>query len=111
MLPARGAQYYPSSFQREPPPHVPIWFSLASAYFAAGEDDRAAEWFERIIDNNVERVAWPIPYVRSFYFLGKIHEKRGDTDEARAYYQRFVDYWKDGDMDRERVEEALGKAS
>ena len=41
----------------------------------------------------------------------KIHEKRGDTDEARAYYQRFVDYWKDGDMDRERVEEALGKAS
>ena len=51
----------------------------------------------------------PIPYVRSFYFLGKIHENRGDMEKAREYYGRFYEYWKDGDLDRERVEEAKGK--
>jgi hypothetical protein len=30
-------------------------------------------------------------------------------DKAREYYQCFVDYWGDGDMDRERVEEARRK--
>ena len=36
-------------------------------------------------------------------------EERGDSAKAREYYQRFVDFWGDGDLDRERVEEARGK--
>ena len=56
-----------------------------------------------------ERAIAPIPYVRSFYFLGKIHENRGEMEKAREYYQRFYEYWKDGDFDRERVEEARSK--
>ncbi|MEE9180350.1 MAG: hypothetical protein V3U22_05585, partial [Vicinamibacteria bacterium] len=92
-----------------PPPHVPIWFSLASAYLATGDGTSAAQWFEKIAESTDEHVAWPIPYVRSFYFLGKIHETRGDMATARQYYRRFVDFWKDGDLDRERVEEALSK--
>jgi hypothetical protein len=31
-------------------------------------------------------------------------------DRAREYYQRFVDFWGDGDIDRERVEEARTKS-
>jgi hypothetical protein len=49
------------------------------------------------------------PYVRSFYFLGKIHENRGEMEKAGEYYRRFYEYWKDGDVDRERVEEAKAK--
>jgi tetratricopeptide (TPR) repeat protein len=94
-----------------PPPHVPIWYSLASAYLAAGDDVQAAEWFERIADSGGEHINWPILYIRSFYLLGKIHESQGDTAAARQYYRRFVDFWKDGDLDRERVKEALGKIS
>jgi hypothetical protein len=30
-------------------------------------------------------------------------------EKAREYYRRFYDYWKDGDMDRERVEEVESK--
>jgi hypothetical protein len=30
-------------------------------------------------------------------------------DQARACYQRFVDYWGDGDLDREQIEEARRK--
>ncbi len=92
-----------------PQPYVPIWYSLASTYLEAGDDDQAAHWFGRIAEATVERVEWPIYYVRSFYFLGKIHESRGDLGGARRQYQRFVDYWGEGDMDRERVVEAKGK--
>ncbi len=66
-------------------------------------------WFERIIESTTERFWSPLPYVRSFYFLGTIHENRGDMGRAREYYRRFHEYWKDGDMDRERVEEAKRK--
>jgi tetratricopeptide (TPR) repeat protein len=96
---------------RGAPWHVPIWYSLASAYMAAGDEPKAAEWLERIAQSTTERLDWPIPYVRSFYFLGKIYENRGDMEKARHYYQRFVDFWKDGDLDRERIQEALSKIS
>jgi len=104
MLPPRG---FPGPAGLVP--HVPIWFLMASAHLAAGDEGKAAEWFRRIIESTSEHVEWPIPYVRSFYFLGRIHEKRGEMDKAREYYRRFVDYWKDGDIDRERVEEAKRK--
>ena len=108
MLPARGP--LPTLWVVAPQPqHVPVWFSLARAYLAAGEEEKAAEGFSRITESTTEHIFWPIPYVRSFYFLGKIHEKRGELDKAREYYRRFSDFWKDGDMDRKRVEEALSK--
>ncbi|MEE9263198.1 MAG: tetratricopeptide repeat protein, partial [Vicinamibacteria bacterium] len=104
MLPARG-------LLGPPPPHVPIWFSLASAHLAAGNELEAAEWFRRIAGSTKEHLAFPIRYVRSFYFLGRIHENRGEMDKAREYYQRFLDLWRDGDMERERVIEALDKVA
>jgi tetratricopeptide (TPR) repeat protein len=110
MLPAHGRSGFLNWIRIGPPPHVPIWYSLASAYLVAGDDDEAVRMFQRIIDCGVERVEWPIPYVRSFYFLGKIYENRGDMEKAREYYRRFVDYWGDGDIDRERVEEAKRKS-
>ncbi len=36
-------------------------------------------------------------------------EERGEMDEARKYYRRFVEFWGDGDLDRDRVEEARSK--
>ncbi len=89
--------------------HVPIWDSLASAQLTAGNENKAADWYQKIVDSSTERMTWPIYYVRSFYFLGKIHENRGEMDKAREYYQRFLDFWEDGDMDREHVKEALSK--
>ena len=105
-LPARGSPG-PSDL----PQHAPLWFSLGEAYLAAKDQDRAAEYFRRIVESTSERLQWPILYVRSFYFLGKIHENRGELEKAREHYRRFVDYWKDGDLDRERVAEAERKLS
>ena len=106
MLPPRG---FPLHGPGAAPPHVPVWFSLADAYLQAGDDDNAAVWFTRIAESTAEHILAPIPYVRSFYFLQKIHEERGEMDEARNYYWQFVEFWDDGDLDRDRVEEARSK--
>jgi tetratricopeptide (TPR) repeat protein len=104
MLPARG--FLRPRPELRVPQHVPIWFSLAKAYLESGDEDNAAQWFQRVAESTNEHIPWPIPYVRSFYFLGKIHENRGEMDKAREHYRRFHEFWKDGDMDREQVEEA-----
>ncbi len=82
---------------------------LRTAHLDVGDTDEAARWFERIAKSADERMEWPIPYVRSFYFLGRHYESLGDAARAREHYRRFVEYWKDGDLDRKRVEEAKSK--
>jgi hypothetical protein len=51
----------------------------------------------------------PIEFVRSHYYLAQIAERSGDPVKAREYYQRFLFYWKDGDIDRDKVAEAIKK--
>ncbi len=65
----------------------------------------------RVAESTNEHVGWPIPYVRSFYYLGKIHESRGEMEKARESYRRFYEFWKDGDLNREKVEEARGRTT
>jgi len=85
--------------------HAAVWFALGSALLASGEDSAAAELFQRLVDSYAERSFDPLPYVRSLYFLGKIHLERGATAQARDYLQRFIDHWGKGEIDRERVAE------
>ena len=106
LLPARG---FSRTIHFIMPQHLPIWYALASAYLATGDEESAFRWFQRITDSTTEHLHWPIPFVRSSYYLGKIHESRGEMEKARTYYRRFYEYWKDGDIDRERVEEARRK--
>ena len=91
--------------------HVRIWESLGEALFNAGRQTEALPWFEKAASAGVERVRFPVEYVRSFYFLGRIYEQQGNAAKAREAYRRFVGYWKDGDLDRERVAEAQRKIS
>jgi tetratricopeptide (TPR) repeat protein/predicted Ser/Thr protein kinase len=88
---------------------APIWFGLGSAYLAAGNLTEAAARFEKIVSGGTQRAYTPLEYVRSFYFLGQINEKQGNRDKAREHYRKFVDYWKDGDIDRDRVADAVKK--
>ena len=57
----------------------------AGAYFEAGQEDQAAPWFQQIVDSTTERVWWPIPYVRSFYFLGKGVSMKNQGDMEKAF--------------------------
>jgi eukaryotic-like serine/threonine-protein kinase len=92
-----------------PSQHVPAWFALGEAHWGAGKPADAMPWFERVAASGYEHSFFPIEYVRSFYYLGKIHEAAGDMTKARDAYRRFVGYWKDGDLDRDRIAEAQKK--
>lgn len=89
--------------------HVWLWFNLGDAYLAAGRDVEALRQYEKVASAGHERWGHPVQYVRSFYRLAKLFEKRGDSVRAREMYRRFVGYWKDGDIDREQIAEAQRK--
>ena len=95
MLPPRGAEGA----------HTVIWCSLATAHREAGNRGEAMRWYERIVRSTEERLFEPVCYVRSFYFLGKLHEQRGNNDDAEESFERFLEYWEDGEIDRDRVRE------
>jgi eukaryotic-like serine/threonine-protein kinase len=91
------------------PPHVPIWFAAGEAHLAAHHDAEAAVRFQKVIDAGDLRAGSPIEFVRSFYYLGQISERKGDRAKAAEYYRRFVQYWGDGEIDRDRVADARRK--
>lgn len=88
---------------------VDIWFHLGSAYVTAGNDVEAARRFQRILDAGPSRLDAPMEYVRSLYLLGQISERRGDRAKAADFYRKFLQYWADGDIDRDRVADAQKK--
>ena len=96
MLPPRG----------EDGIHTLIWYSLATAHRLSGNDSEALGWYQRIVESKEERLYEPLRYVRSFYFLGKLREAEGDSEGARESYQRFLDHFESGEIDRDLVREA-----
>ena len=93
-----------------PSPHVPIWFALASAYRIAGKDAEAARWFQRVADSGYEHIYALADSVRQELLFPRRHRReQGSLEKARPYYQRFLDYWKNGDIDRDRMAEAARK--
>jgi eukaryotic-like serine/threonine-protein kinase len=91
--------------------NAPLRFALASAYLDSGNDSEAAARFERIVNGGTQRANNPVQFVRSLYFLGQISDRKGDKGKAREYYARFVKYWGEGEMDREKVAEAKKRLS
>ena len=89
--------------------HAVIWYALATAHRLAGNDGEAALWYERILDSTSERLFEPISFVRSFYFLGEIHDQNGEPEEAAEAFERFVAHWGDGELDRDRVSRARAR--
>ncbi len=107
LLPPRGFWFHWHVL----PEHVPLWYALGEAELAAGRPRNAAEWFRKVTSSGTEHLGYPVLFVRSFYRLGKIHEALGDAQSAAEAYGRFHDYWRDGDLDREQVEEATAKST
>ncbi|HSA97084.1 MAG TPA: tetratricopeptide repeat protein, partial [Acidobacteriota bacterium] len=86
----------------------PAWIydTLAQAYFRSGDMEKARATYEKISTLTSGRVRNGDVYARSFYWLGKIHEKLGDMPKAREDYRRFFDLWKDADPGLPEVEDA-----
>ncbi len=93
----------PGPFRSE---FVLIRYGLGEALFALGRDAEAARAFEYVTKAGAARSGVSMLYVRAYYYLGRIAERRGDLSAARRNYERFIGYWRDGDTDRERIAEA-----
>jgi len=89
-----------------PGPHAQVGYAIGQAHLLRGDADAAEAAFETVTTLRQPRLSAPVPFVRSFYFLGNLRARRGDTAGAREAYERFLGYWGEGDIDRERVREA-----
>jgi len=99
----------PSGYATTLFPAAIFLFPMGEALLASKNDVEAAKRFQRIVDSAIDRAQNPIEFVRSLYYLAQINERRGDTDKARTFYRRFLEYWGDGEIDRDRVGEARRK--
>jgi tetratricopeptide (TPR) repeat protein/TolB-like protein len=104
MLPVNGPPAGP------PSSHGDLWYAAARASLKAGRDADAAELLERLQSGH-ERVWAMEVYARSFFLLAQIQERRGDAVKARQQYARFLDLWRDGDLERGWIAEAQNKLS
>jgi tetratricopeptide (TPR) repeat protein len=78
---------------------------------ALGDFKAAIDSFEKNTGNPGLRMFNPIEYVRGLYYTAQAWEKSGDAARAREYYQRFLSYWRNGDIDRDKVAEAIKKSA
>jgi tetratricopeptide (TPR) repeat protein/TolB-like protein len=90
-------------------PRTAIAYWSGRAHLASGNPADAEREFAMVANAGYARLFSPFEYVRSLYYLGQLAERRNDPAAARDYYTRFLKHWKDGDIDRDKVEEALRK--
>ncbi|MCI0329990.1 MAG: protein kinase [candidate division Zixibacteria bacterium] len=60
---------------------------------------------------------WPIAAVKAHYWLGVAYEQKGDKEQARKEYEKFLEIWKNADFNspemadaKQRLERLKGKA-
>ncbi len=80
--------------------------SLAAAYNASGDIDKAQAEYERITSSSSGRLSFGDVYARSYYELGKIYERKSWKGKAIEYYEKFLFLWKDADPGIAEVEDA-----
>ena len=89
------------------PPVQPLFYStLAEAYLEAGELDRAAGFFRRVVDMTLGRHQNGDVYARCLYGLGRVYEQKGEPGRAREQYRRFLGLWEHSDPGLPEVAEA-----
>ena len=105
LLPARGLAWH----RHRLPDHAAVWFELAEVHRHLGHADEAEAWYRKVVESGEEHIYYPIEYVRSHYELARLLETRGDRQGARAAYQKFLDLWGDGEIDRDMVADARAR--
>ncbi len=85
---------------------VEIQYALARTALEDGDLDEARQALVKVVEAGPARIMTPIPYVRSLALLASLEEKAGRTADARKLYERYLGYWKEGQIDRAEVARA-----
>jgi serine/threonine protein kinase/Tfp pilus assembly protein PilF len=86
--------------------HALYYERLAEALERAGSLDEARREYEKITALTDGRFAFGDIYTRSFYNLGRLHERRGNGAKAAENYRKFLDLWKEADPGLPEVADA-----
>jgi len=78
-------------------------FFLGESLWQADRHDEAVDLFRAIERTRLARVNQPQHWVRSFWYLGTYHADRGENVDAERYFSKFLEYWGDGELDRDKV--------
>ncbi len=79
---------------------ISILYLLAECQYEEGLLDKALESLRKLQPINSNFYYWRANYYpKSFYLMGKIYEKKGDTNLAIKNYEKFLELWKDADKD------------
>ncbi len=75
------------------------WFEMAQAYDKMGQPDSALALYQQLVTRPAPYGLYTHSYAlaRSYQRLGELYEAKGDRAQAREYYGRFVDLWKNAD--------------
>ena len=85
-----------------------IRYALAGAYLRSGRLGEAVEELEALAtEYGEDRVAGnPIGAVKTYYLLARAYERSGWNRQAAEQYERFLNFWDDGDPGIPAVEDA-----
>jgi tetratricopeptide (TPR) repeat protein len=86
--------------------HLKYTDPLGQAYFKSGDFEKARDVYESMVSPETNRFQDGDLYVKSFYMLGKIYEKQGETAKAIENYEKFLELWKDADPGIAEIEYA-----
>jgi serine/threonine protein kinase len=79
---------------------IVILYPLAVCQYEKGLFDKALESIRKLQAVNSNFNYWRSNYYpKSIYLMGKIYEKKGDTNLAIKNYEKFLELWKDADKD------------
>jgi len=80
--------------------------SLAFAYAKSGNLDKAIEKYREFLGTDVLGREGQELWILAHYQLGNLFEQKGEQAEAKKYYERFLDIWKDADPGIPEVDDA-----
>jgi tetratricopeptide (TPR) repeat protein len=83
--------------------------SLARTYLALGEKRKAAEALEALVNSGMERVFYPVPYIRALYTLGRLRLDLGEKARGRELLQKFLTHWGKADWELPEVRDARAR--
>jgi tetratricopeptide (TPR) repeat protein len=85
--------------------------SLALAYYRSGDFDKAIELYEKITQLTTGRFYFGDIYAKSFYTLGRIHQRLGNNAKAEDNYNKFLALWFNADANISEVGDAQRRLS
>ncbi|MGK7369915.1 MAG: tetratricopeptide repeat protein, partial [Candidatus Halalkalibacterium sp. M3_1C_030] len=72
---------------------------LAHGYYTTGNLNEAIKHYQKVVSEKAINREDQLRWIMAHYHLGQIYEEQENSDEAKKYYQRFIEIWKDGDDD------------